>query len=408
MPQFRNIPFLGTYLASTWLWTFNLSPAYAAQGIIMGPATTFHMLVGAIVGWGMLSPLAKNRGWAPGPVKDWETGSKGWIVWISLAIMLVDSIISIGWLAARPLARLAGRRLGPFARAMERNGVRGAVSVLRQRSGYTALVDGSEDDTLSLVRQQSSRRGHALDTSRPRASIASGERGANSHRYVDAPPDQLISSRTVTFGLVLSLLFCVVTIRIGFGPLVPIYATVMAVVMALLLSIMGVRALGQTDLNPVSGISKLTQLVFALVIPRSNKNAVLINLVGGAVSEAGALQAGDMLQDLKTGHLLAASPKAQFHGQLIGSFVGAIASAAVYKLYTSVYPVPGDLFPVPTGYVWIYTARLVTGQGLAPMASEYALGAAILFAGLSGLRIAAADRWWRDYVPGGIAVAVGQ
>ncbi len=42
-------------------------------------------------------------------------------------------------------------------------------------------------------------------------------------------------------------------------------------------------ASSQTDLNPVSGISKLAQLFFALIIPQSNKSAVLINLVAGAV-----------------------------------------------------------------------------------------------------------------------------
>jgi uncharacterized oligopeptide transporter (OPT) family protein len=56
------------------------------------------MFFGAILGWGVLSPLAKNRKWAPGPVDDWENGSKGWIVWISLAIMLADSITNLGWL----------------------------------------------------------------------------------------------------------------------------------------------------------------------------------------------------------------------------------------------------------------------------------------------------------------------
>jgi uncharacterized oligopeptide transporter (OPT) family protein len=49
----------------------------------------------------------------------------------------------------------------------------------------------------------------------------------------------------------------------------------------------------------------------------------------------GALQAGDLMQDLKTGHLLGAAPKAQFWGQVIGATVGAIASAFIYKLYTA-------------------------------------------------------------------------
>ena len=39
----------------------------------MGPETTGHMLLGALVGWGILSPLAKTQGWATGPVGDWTS-----------------------------------------------------------------------------------------------------------------------------------------------------------------------------------------------------------------------------------------------------------------------------------------------------------------------------------------------
>ena len=68
----------------------------------MGPATTIHMFLGSVIGWAVLSPLAKHKGWAAGDVGDWDTGSKGWIVWISLAIMLADAIVSLGWLVLRP------------------------------------------------------------------------------------------------------------------------------------------------------------------------------------------------------------------------------------------------------------------------------------------------------------------
>ncbi len=52
------------------------------------------MLLGAVVGWGILSPLAKYKGWAPGPVGDWTTGSRGWLVWTSLAMYVSDIIPS--------------------------------------------------------------------------------------------------------------------------------------------------------------------------------------------------------------------------------------------------------------------------------------------------------------------------
>jgi OPT family oligopeptide transporter len=175
---------------------------------------------------------------------------------------------------------------------------------------------------------------------------------------------------------------------------------------------MGVRALGETDLNPVSGISKLTQLLFAFVVPSGNKNAIIINLIAGALSESGALQAGDLLQDLKAGHLVGASPSAQFYGQIIGSAVGAVLSALVYKLYTHVYTIPGGMFEVPTAFVWVFTARLVTGQGLPPKVATWAAGFGILFAAATAARTwTRTQTGWRrkltGYIPGGIAVAVG-
>lgn len=43
-PVLRDLPIFGATAASTWLWTLNPSLAYVGQGIIMGPATTIHMV----------------------------------------------------------------------------------------------------------------------------------------------------------------------------------------------------------------------------------------------------------------------------------------------------------------------------------------------------------------------------
>ncbi|ETS79156.1 hypothetical protein PFICI_09009 [Pestalotiopsis fici W106-1] len=399
-PVLRSLPIFGTYAASTWLWDLNPSLAYVGQGIIMGPATTLHMLLGAVVGWGILSPLAKHMGWAPGPVSDWETGSKGWIVWVSLAIMLADSVVSLSYIAFRPLVQNAPSYVASVRQKLQHGSVKGLFR--SQSTGYTA-VRMSEDDPRDSTAGRNS-----LSQLLPNPTFQQDDdHELREWDQDDAPPEQLVGSKTVSIGLVLSILICVASIHITFGDLVPLYANIIAILMALVLSIMGVRALGETDLNPVSGISKLAQLFFALIIPQSNKASVLINLVAGAVSEAGALQAGDLMQDLKTGHLLGAAPNAQFWGQVIGATVGAVVSALIYRLYTAVYQVPGDLFQVPTAYVWIFTARLVTGQGLPPLAREWAIGAAVLFAFLTALRTKGLGKSWQVYVPGGIAVAIG-
>ncbi|KAL1598979.1 OPT superfamily [Paraconiothyrium brasiliense] len=397
IPHLHDVPIFGLTLANKWLWTLNPSPAYIGQGIIMGPATTLHMLLGAIVGWGILSPLAKQRGWAPGPVSDWTDGSKGWIVWISLAIMLADSLVSLGWLGLRPLLAIGRLYYPPAKEIYDTHTWKQLLTLdITRQPAYTQLSDGTSANPITAIKQ------HLSEDSEP-----------------DAPPEHQISNRTTIIGLILSLVACIAGVHISFPNLIPFSLTLLALVLALFLSIMGVRALGETDLNPVSGISKLTQLIFALVTPTTGpnaKNSVIINLLAGAVSESAALQAGDLLQDLKCGHLLGAAPNAQFWGQMIGSAVGAVISALVYKLYTHVYAgmIPGGLFEVPTAYVWVFTARLVTGKGLPPMVREWAAGAGAIFALGTILRVYGQFRKrqgqnakWLDFVPGGIAFAIG-
>ena len=65
------------------------------------------------------------------------------------------------------------------------------------------------------------------------------------------------------------------------------------------------------------------------------------------------------MQDLKTGHLCHASPRAQFYGQLIGSSVSIIVTATAFILYNHAYTIPGPSFPAPTAYVWLSLARLL-------------------------------------------------
>jgi hypothetical protein len=220
------------------------------------------MLVGAIVGWGILSPLAKHQGWAPGSIDDWENGSKGWIVWASLSIMLADAIVSLGFVAAGPLVpffRAAATR-SAFPRWWAKSGTSG------RRDGYAPPVDSPQ----------------APENDQPQESDEDGD-GADDRSPTDCPPSQDISPRLALIGLPLSMIFCVGSIRYVFRDIVPLYAIVTAVLVAIPLSVIAVRAMGVTDLNPVSGISKLAQLFFAVVIPRSNKAGILINLVAGAV-----------------------------------------------------------------------------------------------------------------------------
>ncbi|KAJ1645107.1 OPT super, partial [Coemansia asiatica] len=405
-PIISALPIFGSRLSRDWAWNLMPSLSYAGQGIIMGLPTCMWMLVGSVVGWGILSPLARNAGWAPGVVTDWKTGSRGWILWISLAVMISDSVISLGLVAAKE-ARNAYAR---FSRSVHGRQHQRQTLIDQQRNNSTTEVTHSSHDDYDMDQSGNETQTYFAD------SPDSGHAEPSDQQNIDVSPRFLIPAWITWSGLAGSTLLCMGIIFALFD--VPMYDTLIAVLLALPLAILGVRALGETDLNPVSGIGKVSQVVFAGVMPGN----LVGNLVAGGIAEAGAQQAGDLMQDLKTGHLLNASPRAQFCGQMIGSVFSVFVTAGAYLLYNKVYPIPGPQFPVPTAQVWLDMARLVNGHPLPPHVWPFINAFSIIFIALPiagvfvdrvktdvvfvgpwGIKKATVKRWW----PSGIAFAIG-
>jgi len=218
--------------------------------------------------------------------------------------------------------------------------------------------------------------------------------------------DRLVPLRWVYWGSGISVVLGTILVWLVFGhDGIKPWATVIGYLMGGLLSILGVRALGETDLNPVSGLGKISQLVFALIQPGN----VVANIIAGGVAEAGAQQAGDLMQDLKTGHLLGASPRAQFYGQLIGSTLSIIVTTTAYKLYKRAYEIPGPSFPAPTAYVWLSLARLLRDGQLPDKSGIFMLLFAIVFGAIAALKAYAVRRElpFAKYIPSGVAFAIG-
>ncbi|KAG5640926.1 hypothetical protein DXG03_006622 [Asterophora parasitica] len=285
----------GTATAQLISVLHNLPPPNT-NGIIMGFPTTVSMNLGMFVGWAILSPISKLSGWAPGPVGDMTNGARGWILWTSLGIMCADSFVSLLPVGFDYVAELITKR-------------------------------GKDHD---------------------------GEDTSGSHEV--ETEDRLVPMSWVLSGLAISILVGTILVWVVFGHEgIKPWATILGFILGGMLSIFGVRALGETDLNPVSGLGKISQLVFAWVQPGN----IVANIIAGGVTEAGAQQAGDLMQDLKTGHLLHASPRAQFYGQLIGSSVSILVTTTAFTLYNRAYVIPGPSFPAPTAYVWLSLARLL-------------------------------------------------
>ncbi|KAF6262322.1 OPT superfamily oligopeptide transporter [Scenedesmus sp. NREL 46B-D3] len=310
---------LGLPAVTAWGWVLQPSPGYIGQGMIMGPKTAWSMMAGALVGWGVLGPTAKARGWAPGPIKDAETGAAGWLLWVSLGLLLDPE----QGFSAAGLGVSAGSASGSAA-------ARGALEMSSRRD--------------------------------------SG--------------GWMLSVKFWLPGLLLSTGLCSAVL----GPLLPLdmplHEPLIAVVVALLVALLAVRALGQTDLNPVSGVGKISQLVFAVVSP----GAVVPNLVAGAIAEAGAQQAGDLMQDFKTAHLLGVAPSSQLLAMLLGSAASVPLSVAAYMLYTSAWQVPGPELPAPMALIWLNMAKLVNGGKLPDRVGPFCAAAAAIAAALPVLQ----------------------
>lgn len=347
MPILKNLPvmtWLGWPAATAYFWSLQPSLSYVGQGIIMGPGTTFSMLLGALLGWAWLGPQAARSGL----VSAEDGGVKGWLMWLSLAIMLAESLTALFVL-----------------------GIRSARSFFSQMAGAGFPADPDP-----------------------------------------APSSQQVPREWWITGLVASALLCVCVVSPMFS--MPWYEPTIAVVFSTLVSVLAVRALGETDLNPVSGVGKLSQLLFAMVAPGN----VAANLVAGAISEGAAMSAGDMMQDLKCGHILGASPRAQFFGQLIGTVASVGFSVAAWMLYSSQYTItdsdprlgPDDVadFPAPTAAIWLDMAMVVNGGAVANGVLPVCIVAAILVGFLPIL-----DAWLppancsRRFLPSGIALAIG-
>lgn len=174
-----------------------------------------------------------------------------------------------------------------------------------------------------------------------------------------------------------------------------------AIALSALLAVVAVRSTGETDINPVGGMGKVTQLVYGALAP----GQIATNLMAAAITGAGASQAADMMQDLKTGYLLGASPRQQFKAQLVGISTGVLLVVPVYYLFTSAYELGGEAMPAPAAMAWKAMAELLT-QGLDAMPTNAVYG--VVAGVLTGIALAALRKVdaVKKYVPSGLAMGI--
>jgi uncharacterized oligopeptide transporter (OPT) family protein len=168
------------------------------------------------------------------------------------------------------------------------------------------------------------------------------------------------------------------------------------VLLTFVLALVATRVSGETNVNPVTAMGKVTQLAFAVLAPAQQAaNLMAANVTGGAAS-----QCGDMMHDFKAGHLIGAHPRPQFFAQLFGALAGALVGCAGYLILIRdpVNQLMTDEWPAPSVAAWKSVAELfMLGFDALPTGAieGMTVGAAagILFAVLEKLLPKRAANW---------------
>ena len=390
----RNVPIFGTVAAENWLWAFDLSPAYFGYGIIIGPSINISMLFGAIIGWGILSPLAKNYGWAPGQVGDWDHGSRGWILWIGMGLILGDATIGLSWNIVKIVTPLLKRRITFFSPKLHN--------------------DNGEQEPLMDNASSSHHRSKTVDNLTDD----------------DWPASSRVSNSLVLWtGSCLLAVFLLV-LTVGFSHLVSLLGTVMALVLFPLAAFIAIRSLGHTDngagiaigMHPMNvGLKstilqqrliftagRLAQFLISLMDPSISAKFISSNLLLAGAVETVASQASQHIGGLKTAYMTRTPPRAVLYSQIIGTVAGTLVATLAYRLYTSTKKIPSSELGVPDAYVWLVAAKLFRQEGLPDAALEFAIAASVLGGILCVLKILGDKHWWKNWVPSPVAMAVGE
>ncbi|KAK1659126.1 OPT oligopeptide transporter protein-domain-containing protein [Colletotrichum godetiae] len=210
IPQIRTINIFGNYLAQEWLFSLSTSPGYVSIGLIVPPITTLWIVVGCLIGWGILSPLSRLNGWAPGSVSDWETGSRGWIMWIAVALILGDTAVTLSTMLLRSFNVYAIPNL---------------VELSTYWKGNYHFDD--DEDTQPLIRG-------------PLRPEITPQVGSLDYR------DDKLTTKVYLIWILTGLLLCFASMVVLFGSSVPVLALLLAVFTILPLSHVNIRCYGET------------------------------------------------------------------------------------------------------------------------------------------------------------------
>lgn len=151
-----------------------------------------------------------------------------------------------------------------------------------------------------------------------------------------------------------------------------------AIPFVFVMTLIAVNSTGLTAITPGSALGKLTQVTYAILAPGN----VPTNLATAGITSEVALNASNLLMDIKPGYMLGAKPRQQAFGHFLGIFAGGLVAVPVFytlfhgdiSLFTS------EKLPMPGATIWKSVAEVLSqGLGALHITAQFAffIGAAL-------------------------------
>jgi uncharacterized oligopeptide transporter (OPT) family protein len=182
----------------------------------------------------------------------------------------------------------------------------------------------------------------------------------------------------------------------------PVWMTVVAILLSLPLMLVGLRVLGETNWGPISALSNMMQGIFGVLAP----GHVAANMLASGTTGTIACESEALMQDYKAGHMIGSSPRQLTYMQLLATPVGAAAVSWMYPLLRKTYGIVGDNAGLtsPISRKWAGFAEILSRgfEALPPGAMP-----ALLFFSVLGILFTVLETRGHRWVPSPTGVGIG-
>jgi uncharacterized oligopeptide transporter (OPT) family protein len=169
----------------------------------------------------------------------------------------------------------------------------------------------------------------------------------------------------------------------------PIWMTLVAILLSVPLMLVGLRVLGETNWGPISALSNMMQGLFAFIAP----GHVGANMIASGTCGTIAADSQAIMQDFKAGHIVGSSPKHMTYAQLIAVPIGAFAVSYMYPVLRAAYGIGGEHgLTSPISAKWAGFAEFLAAgfKALPPGAT-----AALIIATILGVVLTVLEQRWK-------------